>query len=91
MFYGVLSETILFIFLLYTPGVNGVFGGRYPIILTQTIKLLPVVPRPPVLHLPARLGRKQKISDQHEEQRQISKLVGETSPLVIYVRVLSII
>lgn len=28
MFYGVLSETILFIFLLYVPGVNAVFGGR---------------------------------------------------------------
>jgi hypothetical protein len=29
MLYGVLSETLLFIFLLYTPGVNKVFGGRY--------------------------------------------------------------
>jgi len=28
MLYGVLTETLLFIFLLYTPGVNGVFGGR---------------------------------------------------------------
>lgn len=28
MFFGVLTETILFIFLLYVPGVNSVFGGR---------------------------------------------------------------
>jgi sodium/potassium-transporting ATPase subunit alpha len=28
MFGGVLMETILFIFLLYVPGVNSVFGGR---------------------------------------------------------------
>ena len=28
MFYGILTETILFIFLLYVPGVNSVFGGR---------------------------------------------------------------
>lgn len=28
MFGGVLAETILFIFLLYVPGVNAVFGGR---------------------------------------------------------------
>ena len=28
MFGGVLVETCLFIFLLYVPGVNGVFGGR---------------------------------------------------------------
>jgi sodium/potassium-transporting ATPase subunit alpha len=28
MFLGVLVETVLFIFLLYVPGVNGVFGGR---------------------------------------------------------------
>jgi sodium/potassium-transporting ATPase subunit alpha len=27
-FGGVLAETILFIFLLYVPGVNNVFGGR---------------------------------------------------------------
>ena len=29
MFGGVLLETCLFIFFLYVPGVNGVFGGRY--------------------------------------------------------------
>lgn len=28
MFGGVLSETLVFIFLLYVPGVNKVFGGR---------------------------------------------------------------
>lgn len=28
MFGGVTVETILFAFLLYVPGVNGVFGGR---------------------------------------------------------------
>jgi len=28
MFGGVAVETVLFIFLLYVPGVNGVFGGR---------------------------------------------------------------
>lgn len=28
MFLGILVETVLFIFLLYVPGVNGVFGGR---------------------------------------------------------------
>ena len=28
MFGGVLVETALFIFLLYVPGVNSVFGGR---------------------------------------------------------------
>jgi len=28
MFFGVLTETIVFVFLLYVPGVNGVFGGR---------------------------------------------------------------
>lgn len=28
MFLGVLTETVLFIFLLYCPGVNAVFGGR---------------------------------------------------------------
>lgn len=29
MFGGVTLETCLFIFFLYVPGVNGVFGGRY--------------------------------------------------------------
>jgi sodium/potassium-transporting ATPase subunit alpha len=28
MFGGVIVETLLFIFLLYVPGVNRVFGGR---------------------------------------------------------------
>lgn len=28
MFLGILSETILLIFLLYTPNVNQIFGGR---------------------------------------------------------------
>jgi sodium/potassium-transporting ATPase subunit alpha len=28
MFGGITLETIIFIFLLYTPGVNSVFGGR---------------------------------------------------------------
>ena len=28
MFYGVLTETLLMVLLLYCPGVNGVFGGR---------------------------------------------------------------
>ena len=28
MFFGILTETVLFVFLLYVPGVNGVFGGR---------------------------------------------------------------
>ena len=28
MFYGILTETALFVFLLYVPGVNAVFGGR---------------------------------------------------------------
>lgn len=28
MFGGVLLETVLFIFFLYCPGVNNVFGGR---------------------------------------------------------------
>lgn len=28
MFYGIISETVLFVFLLYVPGVNSVFGGR---------------------------------------------------------------
>jgi hypothetical protein len=28
MFGGVFCETILFIVLLYVPGINGVFGGR---------------------------------------------------------------
>ncbi len=28
MFFGVLTETIVFIFLLYVPKVNEVFGGR---------------------------------------------------------------
>ncbi len=29
MFGGILLETCIFIFLLYCPGVNKVFGGRY--------------------------------------------------------------
>jgi len=29
MFGGILTETVLFIFLLYVPGVNTVFGGRH--------------------------------------------------------------
>jgi hypothetical protein len=28
MFGGVASETLVFIVLLYVPGINGVFGGR---------------------------------------------------------------
>lgn len=28
MFLGIAVETVLFIFLLYVPGVNSVFGGR---------------------------------------------------------------
>jgi len=28
MFGGILVETVLFVFLLYVPGVNQVFGGR---------------------------------------------------------------
>ena len=28
MFGGILVETVLFVFLLYVPGVNEVFGGR---------------------------------------------------------------
>jgi len=28
MFGGVAVETVLFVFLLYVPGVNSVFGGR---------------------------------------------------------------
>ena len=28
MFAGILVETVLFVFLLYVPGVNKVFGGR---------------------------------------------------------------
>ena len=31
---GLILETIVFIFLLYVPGVNKVFGGRYIPILT---------------------------------------------------------
>ena len=30
MFFGILAETVLFIFLLYVPGVNGVFSGLPP-------------------------------------------------------------
>jgi sodium/potassium-transporting ATPase subunit alpha len=28
MFYGVIVETVLFIFLIYVPGVNKAFGAR---------------------------------------------------------------
>jgi hypothetical protein len=67
MFYGVLTETLLMVLLLYCPGVNGVFGGRYNTLLTQTIKLLPVMSRYVVLSAAAVLVGESQGTYQHEE------------------------
>lgn len=67
MFYGVLTETVLMVFLLYTPGVNGVFGGRYSFSLIQATELLPAVPWYALLNSAAGLGGNQKGLNQHEE------------------------